>query len=58
MLARYGISTCRDLFITTEEEVLTYNNFGPVALKEIKTKLAEAELTPGMNLEDEEDKKN
>ena len=58
VLARYGISTCRDLFITTEEEVSTYNNFGPVALKEIKTKLAEAELTPGMNLEDEEDKKN
>ena len=53
ILARYGISTCRDLFITTEEELLTYNNFGPVALTEIKTQLAKAELIPGMPLGDE-----
>ena len=51
ILEKYGISTYRHLVTKTEEELLTYDKFGRVALNEIKTQLAEAELTLGMTFD-------
>ena len=50
--------TIRELVRKEEKELLEYKNFGPISLNEIKYQLSNIGLTLGMNLEDEEGKKN
>jgi DNA-directed RNA polymerase subunit alpha len=45
-----GLTTVRDLVIRDDDELLEIRNFGETTLKEVKAKLAEHGLRPGMRL--------
>ncbi|MER3416818.1 MAG: DNA-directed RNA polymerase subunit alpha [Gemmataceae bacterium] len=49
-LEQEGITTVRDLVIRTDQELLELRNFGESTLKEVKAKLAQHGLAPGMKL--------
>jgi DNA-directed RNA polymerase subunit alpha len=49
-LAAEGIRTLRDLVVREESEMLQVRNFGKTSLKEIKAKLADMDLSFGMDV--------
>lgn len=49
-LKNAGIETLKDLVQKTEEEIMKFDNFGKRSLEEVKEKLAELELTLGMEI--------
>ena len=54
-LTRENIKTVRDLVVKTEKELLSYDHFGVVSLREVKEELAKMELHLEMELSDEEE---
>ncbi|MBF0245040.1 MAG: tetratricopeptide repeat protein [Planctomycetes bacterium] len=53
-LSKMGIYTLRDLITKTEEELLTYKNFGDTSLKEIRAMLTKKGVHLGMTRVDEQ----
>jgi DNA-directed RNA polymerase subunit alpha len=54
-LAKMNIETLGDLIMKTEQELLSYKNFGETSLQEIKDMLAQKGLRLGQGLEDHGD---
>lgn len=54
-LERENIKTVRDLVTKTDGELLAYKNFGMASLLEIKELLADMGLSPGMDLDEEDE---